>query len=107
MKRIVAILLVVSMVAAANAGLTVVIQDDVGGWLSYEDSKFTITPSTEIVWGVMDDGLTDSGLYVLGIVGPGSITAPTVVANGVTAALLDDAVTAAEFGVQNPYISMD
>jgi hypothetical protein len=107
MKRIVTTLLVMSMVAAANAGLTVVIQDDAGGWQSYPDSEYTITPSTEIVWGVLDDGLTPTGTYVLGIVGPGSITDPTAVASGVTALLTDDAITAADYGVQNPYIAMD
>jgi len=107
MKRIVITLLVMSMVAAANAGLTVVIRDDAGGWQSYPDSTYTITPSTEIVWGVMDDGQTALGVYVLGFVGPASITDPTVVSSGVTAVLADDAVTAADYGVQNPYISMD
>ena len=107
MKKIVTTLLVMSMVAVANAGLTVVIQDDAGGWQSYPDSTYTITPSTYIVWGVMDDGQTPTGLYAMGIVGPGSITDPTAVSSAVNVVLKDDAVMAAEYGVQNLFVSMD
>ena len=105
-KTALVICLVMSMVAVATAGLKVVIQDESGGWQEYENSTFTITPSTEIVWGIQDDGLTTAGYYVLGLVGPGSITEPTNVSGAVNASLTDDAVTAAEYGVQNPFISM-
>ena len=39
--------------------------------------------------------------------GPGSISEPTSVASGVTARLTDDAVMAAEYGVQNLFVTMD
>jgi len=95
-----------SMVTVASAGLRVVIQDETGGWQEYENSTFTITPSTEIVWGVQDDGLTPDGFYVLGLVGPGSITDPTNVSDNVNAVLTDDEVMAASYNVQNPFVSM-
>jgi hypothetical protein len=107
MKKVVTMCLVMSMAAVANAGLTVVIQDDAGGWQEYEDSTYTITPSTNIVWGVMDDGQAVTGLYVLGLLGPGSITDPTNVSGAVSdAALTNDTGMAGDYGVQNPFISM-
>jgi len=106
MKKVVTACLVMSMVAVASAGLKVVIQDDAGGWQEYENSTFTITPSTNIVWGVQDDGLTPAGFYVLGLVGPGSITDPANVSGTVNASLTYDAVMAADYGVQNPFIAM-
>jgi len=107
MKKIITTLLAMSMVVGANAAMTVVIQDDAGGWQSYEDSTLTITPSTNLVWGVMDDGQTAAGMYTMGIVGPGSITSPTVLSSGVTAFLTDDTATASSYGVDNPYIAME
>ena len=106
-KKVITACLVMSMVAVANAGLNLVIlNEDTGVWEIHEDSTFTITPSTDIVWGVQDDGLTSAGFYVLGLVGPGSITEPTNVSGAVNAALTDDAVMAASYNVQNPFISM-
>ena len=55
-KKIIITFLVMSMAVVANAALTVVIQDETGAWREYPDSTFTITPSTNIVWGIMDDG---------------------------------------------------
>ena len=107
MKKVITACLVMSMVAVASAGLNVVIQNDAGGWQEFENSTFTITPSTDIVWGVQDDGLTPAGFYVLGLVGPGSITDPTNVSGTVNAALTDDPVMAADYSVQNPFISMN
>lgn len=95
-----------SMVAVASAGLNVVILADDGSWQSYENSTFTITPSTDIVWGVQDNGLTPEGFYVLGLVGPGSITNPTNVSGNVNVALTDDELMATSYSVQNPFISM-
>jgi len=100
------ICLVMSMVAVANAGLTVVIQDETGGWQDYENSTFTITPSTEIIWGVLDDGQSTAGLYVLGSTGPGSFTDPVAESGAATAVMSDNEVMAADYGVQNPFISM-
>ena len=105
MKKVITACLVMSMVAVASAGLNVVIQMD-GSWQSPENSTFTITPSTNIVWGIQDDGITPEGLYVLGLVGPGSITEPTDVSGNVSAALTDDPVMADSYNVQNPFISM-
>ena len=94
-------------VAAANAGLTVVIQDEAGEWQEYEDSTYTITVGTEIVYGIWDSGQTSAGLYVVGTVGPGSIMDPVAVSSAVNVVLSDDAVMAADYGVHNPFISMD
>jgi len=106
MKKIITTLLVMGMVAGANAALSVVIQDGSGEWQNL-DSAITISPSDSFVWGIMDDGLSATGVYAMGIVGPGSITSPTVLASGVTAILTDDSVAAASYGVDNPYIAME
>ena len=105
MKKVMTACMVMSMVAVASAGLNVVIQID-GSWQSPENSTYTITPSTDIVWGVQDDGLTPAGFYVLGFLGPGSITEPTDVSGNVSAALTDDALMAESYNVENPFISM-
>jgi hypothetical protein len=109
MKKVVLACVVLSMMAlSANAGLTIVIQDDSGEWVDYEDSEFTVTPSTDVVYGLWDDGLTEPGAYALGLLsGPGSLKGTIdVVASGVTAVMRDDTVKAADLGIQNPFITM-
>jgi len=109
MKKVIVAFVVLSLMGvSATAKLTIVIQDDSGGWVDYEDSTFTITPSTNIVYGLRDDGQTVPGAYALGLLsGPGSLSGTIdVLSSGVTAVMMDDAVKAADLGIQNPFITM-
>jgi hypothetical protein len=109
MKKVVLACVVLSMMAlSANAGLTIVILDESGEWVDYEDSEFTVTPSTDVVYGALDDGGTTPGAYALGLLsGPGSLSETIdIVAGGVTAVMMDDAVRATDLGIQNPFITM-
>jgi len=108
-KKVIIMLFVLSVVVSANAGLTVVIKGDDGLWWTYADSKYTITPSTEIEYGIMDDGATPTGTYALGVAsGLGSLGDNIVLyQSGVTAVLTDDSLTAANLGLQNMFVSMD
>ena len=55
MKRILMLTLVMGLVVSANAGLNIVVKSpDFPLWGAYPDSKFTISPSDEIMIGVMD-----------------------------------------------------
>ena len=70
MKKIVLTLFLLSLVVSANAGLTIAIKGEGGFWFAYPESKFTITPSTEIEVGVIGDA--PAGTFVWGISdGPG------------------------------------
>lgn len=84
MKKTVTMLLVLSMVTAANAALTLVAWDEEAGeWGDYPNSTLVITPGTTITIGVQDDELTSTGLYALnidegpGIFVEGSVQSPT------------------------------
>ena len=107
-KKVMVALFVLSMVVSANAGLTIMVRGEDGLWAEYADSKLTITPSTEIEVGIIDDGLTPVGTVGFGLaLGLGSLSDNVVVfQDGVTAFLADDAVTAERLGLQNMFISM-
>jgi len=111
MKKI-AVLLLLSMVVTANAGLVIMVKTpDSPFWGEYADSKFTINPSDWILIGVMDltGGTLPGSLLALGLAsGPASLDASGIVMNqGVTAVLTDNAIEAGALGLQNPFISME
>jgi len=103
MKKVV-LLLVLSLAVAANAALVITVNGQV-----WENSILTITPSTWVVLGIMDDGGTVPGSLSLGMVeGPGSFDASGMVTSqGVTAAMTDNALLAENLGLQNPFISIE
>ena len=109
MKKVLLVAFVILIMGvSAHAGLIIVIQNDAGQWVEYADSTFTITPSTEVVYGVINDGQTQIGTFALGLLsGPGSLRENiNILSEGVTAALTDDVMKAARLGVQNQFVSM-
>jgi len=108
MKKVL-LLLFLSMVVTANAGVVIYVDKGDGLWANYADSKLYINPSDEITFGIFDSGQTQPGSLALGItMGPGSLdVSGMVTSQGVTAMMQDDAMAAAGFGLQNPFISME
>jgi len=109
MKKLITTMMLLAIVAGANAALTLVVWDDASGqWVDYANSTLKITPSTTIIIGVQSDATQPAGLYALGISeGPGEFLENiSVLQSGVTAILMDDAPTAASLSIENPYIAL-
>lgn len=113
MKKVIVLMLVVFLAAAvtANAGLKIYVNLIDGLWAEYSDSKLTIVPSDYLQLGVIDeDGTGGTGVYAFGIAvgtASGSIDArEAIMSSGVTAELINNETAAAQWGIQNPFISL-
>jgi len=105
MMRRTVLVLFLSMAVVANASLYIT----VNGEVNPPDSSITIIPSTWIVLGIWDDSQTQPGSLALGLtMGLGNLDDSRISTSaGVNAALKDDALAAAGFGLQNPFISLE
>jgi hypothetical protein len=112
MKHIVVLLMFLSMVATVNATMVITVNLGDGIWVDYADSKLVIAPSDNILIGILEVPGTAPvapQTLALGITnGLGSLNATGMLTKtGVTAALTDDALAAASFGVQNPFVLLN
>jgi hypothetical protein len=112
MKHVLLLLIFLSTVVTANATMVITVNLGDGIWVDYADSKLVIAPSDNILIGVLEVPGTAPVLpqtLALGIAnGLGSLDATSMLTKtGVTAALTDDAMAAASFGIENPFISLD
>jgi hypothetical protein len=107
------LVLLCTMVVTAHATMVITIRlSDSDIWADYPDSKFTIVPSQTIEVGILQlPGTAPVGVgsLALGLAdGLGSLDATSAITKtGVTAALKDDALAAASFGIQNPFVGLD
>jgi hypothetical protein len=109
MKKLLVMVLILSIPVLANAGLVIT----VNGVIDPPDSTIAINPSDHIVLGVADNGgVVGQSTLALGVsslsAGPGSLDASKIALPfGGTAVLSADADTAAAFGIQSPFISLE
>jgi hypothetical protein len=108
MKKLLVLMLFLSMAALANATMFIT----VNGIVNPPDSTVTIVPSTTLIIGVWNDGQTGISSFALGVGalsdGPGSLDASRVVLPfGGTAVMSDNALTADALGIQTPFVSLE
>lgn len=117
MKKVLLLVLLLSMAMSANAGLSIIASKDVGSmfpvWSDWPNSKLVISPGDEIWIGVEDTtGDATSGAYALGmdssdIFGPGALSADGVVSYaGVSVELTNDQLLAEQYGIEDGFITM-
>jgi hypothetical protein len=105
MKRLLVMMLVLSMAVVANAGLLITVD----GVVDPADSTISLTPSDTVILGIWSDGEGGGGgTFYFGTAGPSSLDASeAVLPLGGTLMTMDDAVLAESLGVQNPFIVME